>query len=45
MSAPCDDARRFFLDVEIAHRLEDATDHLAHAALSLRDRVLEELQA
>jgi len=31
------------LGLEVARALETATDHLAHAALSLRDRILEEL--
>ena len=43
MRFPAPDARTLVLAIEIAHALEGATDHLAHAALSLRDRVLEEL--
>lgn len=39
------DARGLVLGLEVARTLETATDHLAHAALSLRDRVLEELSA
>ncbi len=39
------DARSLVLGLEVARTLETATDHLAHAALSLRDRVLEELSA
>ena len=38
-------ARVLTLGLEIARALETATDHLAHSALSLRDRVLEELSA
>lgn len=33
------------LGLEIARALETATDHLAHAAMALRERVLEELSA
>lgn len=43
MRAPCADARSLVLGLEVARALETATDHLAHAALSLRDRILEEL--
>ncbi len=43
VSAP--DARALVLGLDLARALETATDHLAHAALSLRDRVLEELSA
>jgi len=39
------DARALVLGLDIARALETATDHLSHAALSLRDRVLEELSA
>ncbi len=39
------DARPLVLGLEIARSLETATDHLAHAALALRDLVLEELSA
>ena len=42
---PCSDARILMLGLEIARTLETATDHLSHSALSLRDRVLEELSA
>jgi len=45
MREPATDARGLVLRLEIARALETATDHLAHAALSLRDRVLEELSA
>jgi hypothetical protein len=45
MQRPATDARGLVLRLEIARALETATDHLAHAALSLRDRVLEELSA
>lgn len=45
MASPQGDARALALGLEIARALETATDHLSHAALSLRDRVLEELSA
>lgn len=45
MTAPAGDARALVLGLEIARALETATDHLSHAALSLRDRVIEELSA
>jgi hypothetical protein len=45
MREPAPDARGLVLRLEIARALETATDHLAHAALSLRERVLEELSA
>jgi uncharacterized protein Yka (UPF0111/DUF47 family) len=45
MRAPSADVRALMLGLEIARALETATDHLAHAALSLRERVLEELSA
>lgn len=45
MANPSSDARLLVLGLEITRALEAATDHLAHAALSLRDRVLEELSA
>ncbi len=45
MAVPSEDSRRLIATREIAHALEEATDHLSHAALSLRDRVLEELSA
>jgi hypothetical protein len=45
MREPAADVRGLVLQLEIARALETATDHLAHAALSLRDRVLEELSA
>lgn len=45
MASPHSDVRAPLLGLEIARLLEIATDHLAHSALSLRDRVLEELTA
>ena len=39
------DARSLVLGLELARSLETVTDHLAHAAFSLRDRMLEELSA
>jgi len=42
---PSSDARALVLGLEIARTLELATDQLSHAALSLRDRVIEELSA
>jgi len=45
MAKPADDARSLVLGLEVARSLETATDHLAHAALALRDRVLEDLSA
>jgi hypothetical protein len=45
MSDAQSNARVLVLGIEIARALETATDHLLHAALSLRDRVLEELSA
>jgi uncharacterized protein Yka (UPF0111/DUF47 family) len=39
------DARMLVLRIGIGRALETATDHLAHAALALRDRVLGELTA
>ena len=45
MAAARSDARSLVLGLEIARALEKATDHLSHSALSLRDRVLEELSA
>jgi hypothetical protein len=45
MATPRSDTRALLLGLEIARALETATDHLAHSALSLRDRVLEELTA
>jgi hypothetical protein len=45
VAAPRSDARALVLGLDIARALETATDHLAHSALSLRDRVLEELTA
>jgi hypothetical protein len=41
--APANDARALVLGVEIAQTLEEATDRLAHAAISLRNRVLQGL--
>ena len=43
MALPAADARPLVLGLELARALEGATDHLAHAALSLRERVLGEL--
>lgn len=43
MAAPATDARLPPLGLELAHALERATDHMGHAALALRDRLLEEL--
>jgi uncharacterized protein Yka (UPF0111/DUF47 family) len=45
MATPAADARPLVLGLEIARKLERATDHFAHAALALRQRVLEELAA
>lgn len=45
MGTPSADARTLVLGLEVARALETATDHLAHAAYALRDRVLEELSA
>jgi len=45
MAVPQEDARRLTLSLEIARALEQATDHLSHAAFALRARVLEELSA
>ena len=39
------DARCLILGLEIARTLEEATDRLAHASMSLRDSVLQELSA
>ena len=41
--APAGDARNLVIGLKVTGALEMATDHLAHAALSLRDRLLEEL--
>lgn len=43
MAAPGADPRALVLGLEVARALETTTDHIAHAALSLRERVLEEL--
>ena len=43
MGAPPADARIPVIGVELAHVAERATDHFAHAALSLRDHLLEGL--
>jgi uncharacterized protein Yka (UPF0111/DUF47 family) len=43
LGEPQPDARGLVLGLEIARTLEATTDHLAHAALALRERVLEEL--
>lgn len=45
VATPAPDARALVLGIEVARAIETATDHLSHAALSLRDRVLEELSA
>ena len=42
---PVGDARALVLGIEIAQTLEEATDRLAHAAMSLRNRVLQGLSA
>jgi hypothetical protein len=39
------EANLMFVAIELGRALESATDHLARAALSLRDRVIEELSA
>jgi hypothetical protein len=39
------DPRFPLLEIEIARAIETCTDHLAHAAFALRDRVLNELKA
>lgn len=39
------EARTMILGLQICHKLEVGTDHLAHAALSLRERVLAEFAA
>lgn len=39
------DARAIVVALETARALETSTDHLAHASLALRERVLEELSA
>jgi hypothetical protein len=43
MAAPGADARALVLGLEVARALETTTDHVAHAALSLRERVLGKL--
>ena len=45
IGAPDGTTRTLTLGLEIARSLETATDHLSHAALALRERVLEELSA
>ena len=45
MGAPAGEARFHLLGFETARALETATDHLSHAALLLRDRVLGDLAA
>jgi uncharacterized protein Yka (UPF0111/DUF47 family) len=40
-----EDARTLVIGIEIVRAIEDATDHLAHAAHALRNRVLKELSA
>jgi hypothetical protein len=44
-AASCADARLLVLGSEIAHTLEEATDRMAHAAISLRNRILQGLSA
>ena len=44
-AAPGADARVLVLGSEIARTLEEATDRMAHAAISLRNRVLQGLSA
>jgi hypothetical protein len=39
------DARTLVIGLEIARALEEATDRLAHGAMSLRNRILQELSA
>lgn len=39
------DARRLVLGLEVSRALEGASDHVAHAALALRERLFEELSA
>ncbi len=41
----CSEAPTLVLRIEIARALETATDHLAHAALALRNRILGDLAA
>jgi hypothetical protein len=43
MATATGDARGLVLGLEIARALETSTDHLAHAALALREGVLQEL--
>jgi hypothetical protein len=45
MASPALDARPVVIGLELAHKLELASDHFAHAALALRERVLAELAA
>lgn len=45
MSVPATDARTLMIGIELTRQIETATDYLGHGALSLRDRVLEELSA
>ncbi|HXW26633.1 MAG TPA: hypothetical protein VEK73_17955 [Xanthobacteraceae bacterium] len=45
MLASPGEANLTFIAIELARALESATDHLARAALSLRERVIEELSA
>lgn len=45
MAMPAADARVLMIGIELARQIETATDYLSHGALSLRDRVLEELSA
>ncbi|MEI9964574.1 MAG: hypothetical protein WDM92_07615 [Caulobacteraceae bacterium] len=45
MQAAQPDARVLTLGLEVTRALETTTDHIAHAALALRERVLEDLSA
>ncbi|HVJ44099.1 MAG TPA: hypothetical protein VM639_21530 [Dongiaceae bacterium] len=45
MSVPAADARALTIGIEMTRQIETATDYLSHGALTLRDRVLEELSA
>lgn len=45
MREPAADARSLVLGLEVIRALETATDHVAHAAHALRQRLLEELSA
>jgi hypothetical protein len=45
LTTPSPDARAAVTGVELAHAVERSTDHLAHAALALRDHLLGEIAA